>query len=180
MPRSRKINQDKVQASLDTPCPKCGFSITPAQIRRVDFERVECPKCGEKFQPNLDLPLSEFLQGPIGAFVGTTGTGTKFEDVPLVENLGFGTGCVLISPGIRCQTSDCPRNLAGGFSNQHRKPDFRGSVKPSAASKSRSLCEFVRGIPVLSSQRSPRLAPQVGQENASTCLGVRSLDFIPT
>ncbi len=49
MTRSRKINRDKVQASLDTPCPKCGLSISPAMIRRVDFDRVECPKWGEKF-----------------------------------------------------------------------------------------------------------------------------------
>lgn len=36
--------------------------------------------------------LVEFLlQGAIGAFVGTTAIGTKFEDVPFVENLGFGT-----------------------------------------------------------------------------------------
>jgi hypothetical protein len=36
--------------------------------------------------------LSGFLlQGPISAFVGTTAIGTKHEDAPLVENLGFGT-----------------------------------------------------------------------------------------
>jgi len=35
------------------------------------------------------------------------------------------------------------------------------------------------GISMLSSQRSLRLAPQVRQGNASTCLGVSSLDFIP-
>ena len=34
------------------PCPGCGFPILLAQIRRVDFERAECPKCGEKFQSN--------------------------------------------------------------------------------------------------------------------------------
>ena len=31
------------------------------------------------------------LQGPISAFVGTTGIGTSFEDIPLVEDLGSGT-----------------------------------------------------------------------------------------
>jgi hypothetical protein len=25
-----------------------GFTITPDLVNRVDFERVECPKCGEK------------------------------------------------------------------------------------------------------------------------------------
>jgi hypothetical protein len=34
-------------------------------------------------------------------------------------------------------------------------------------------------MPVLSSQRSPRFAPQVGQANAATCFGVRSLAFMP-
>jgi uncharacterized protein (UPF0212 family) len=53
MPRLRKINREKVQVSLDTTCPKCGFSISPAQIRRVDVEQVVCPECGEKFQPGL-------------------------------------------------------------------------------------------------------------------------------
>jgi ribosomal protein S27AE len=49
MPRSRKINLEKVRASLDQTCPKCGFTIAPNQVKRVDFERMECPKCGEKF-----------------------------------------------------------------------------------------------------------------------------------
>ena len=36
--------------------------------------------------------LSKFLlHGPISAFVGTIGIGTNVEDIPLVENLGFGT-----------------------------------------------------------------------------------------
>jgi ribosomal protein S27AE len=50
MPRSRKINLKKVLASLNTMCPKCGFTIAPDQVKRVDFERMECPKCGEKFK----------------------------------------------------------------------------------------------------------------------------------
>jgi ribosomal protein S27AE len=49
--RSRKINLEKVLASLDKTCPKCGFTITPDLVKRLDFERMECPKCGEKFQP---------------------------------------------------------------------------------------------------------------------------------
>jgi predicted RNA-binding Zn-ribbon protein involved in translation (DUF1610 family) len=49
---SRKINLAKVQASLDAVCPKCGGLISPAQIRRIDFERIECPVCGERFAPS--------------------------------------------------------------------------------------------------------------------------------
>jgi ribosomal protein S27AE len=49
MARSRKINREKVLASLDKTCPKCGFTITPDLVKRVDFERIECPECGRSF-----------------------------------------------------------------------------------------------------------------------------------
>ena len=48
-PRSRKINREKVLTSLNKAGPKCGFTITPDLVKRVDFERIECPECGEKF-----------------------------------------------------------------------------------------------------------------------------------
>jgi predicted RNA-binding Zn-ribbon protein involved in translation (DUF1610 family) len=51
MPHKQKINLDKVRAVLDTSCPKCGDSIAPADLRRVDSERIECPECGERFIP---------------------------------------------------------------------------------------------------------------------------------
>jgi hypothetical protein len=47
MPRSRKINLAKVRASLDAVCPKCGKVIPPAEVRRIDFERIEC-RCAER------------------------------------------------------------------------------------------------------------------------------------
>jgi ribosomal protein S27AE len=50
MPRKQKINLEKVRASLNTLCPKCGYAITPDKIRRIDFERMECPECGERFK----------------------------------------------------------------------------------------------------------------------------------
>jgi DNA-directed RNA polymerase subunit RPC12/RpoP len=59
MPRSRKINLEKVQASLDAVCPKCGALIPPAEVRRVDFERIECPVCGERFVPNPEARMRE-------------------------------------------------------------------------------------------------------------------------
>jgi hypothetical protein len=69
------------------------------------------------------ISLSEFLlQGPIGTLVGTTAIATKHEDVAFVEDLGFGTCGVLVSPSIRCRASDCPRsaaNLEEGFWIQH-------------------------------------------------------------
>jgi hypothetical protein len=51
MTRSRKINLEKVRASLDALCPKCGKLIPPAEMRRIDFERMERLACGERFVP---------------------------------------------------------------------------------------------------------------------------------
>ncbi len=51
MARARKIDLEKVQASLDAVCTKCGKVIPPAEVRRIDFERIECPVCGERFVP---------------------------------------------------------------------------------------------------------------------------------
>jgi hypothetical protein len=44
-------DQSRVLASLDKVCPKCAHVITPAKVRRIDFERIECPVCGERFAP---------------------------------------------------------------------------------------------------------------------------------
>jgi predicted RNA-binding Zn-ribbon protein involved in translation (DUF1610 family) len=49
MPSRKKINLEKVLASLDAVCPKCGKLITPAEMQRIDFERMKCPACGELF-----------------------------------------------------------------------------------------------------------------------------------
>jgi len=51
MPSARKINLEKVRAALDAVCPKCRKVIPPAEVRRIDFERIECPACGEQFVP---------------------------------------------------------------------------------------------------------------------------------
>jgi len=49
MPSRKKIDLQKVLASLNSPCPKCGHEITPAEIKRVTWDEIECPKCGERF-----------------------------------------------------------------------------------------------------------------------------------
>jgi hypothetical protein len=49
MPSRKKINLEKVLASLDAKCPKCGKVVPPADVRRIDFDRIECPVCGECF-----------------------------------------------------------------------------------------------------------------------------------
>jgi hypothetical protein len=50
-PRKQKINLEKVRASLDTICTKCGEAITPDKLSRIDPYRVECPVCHEPFAP---------------------------------------------------------------------------------------------------------------------------------
>ena len=54
MPRKQKINSEKVEAALNTLCPKCGYVIPPAEIRRYDFDTVKCPKCKEHFVTTKD------------------------------------------------------------------------------------------------------------------------------
>ncbi|MGB8784361.1 MAG: hypothetical protein WCD02_14675 [Terriglobales bacterium] len=49
MPARKKINLEKVLASLATPCPHCGYQIPPAEVRRVSFTQMRCPKCGVIF-----------------------------------------------------------------------------------------------------------------------------------
>jgi ribosomal protein S27AE len=45
----KKIDLKTVLASLNTTCPSCGYSISPAEIVRIDFERMLCPKCAAVF-----------------------------------------------------------------------------------------------------------------------------------
>jgi hypothetical protein len=45
--------------SLNTSCPKCGYSIPPSQIARIDFERVHCPECREQFIPGAGKPRQQ-------------------------------------------------------------------------------------------------------------------------
>ena len=51
MPSRKKIDYEKVFAALNTTCPKCGRVIEPQEIRRVNFEEMLCPGCGERFIP---------------------------------------------------------------------------------------------------------------------------------
>ena len=51
MPRGKKIDLNAVLACLDTVCRKCGKTITPPQVQRIDFERMKCPACGDMFVP---------------------------------------------------------------------------------------------------------------------------------
>jgi hypothetical protein len=55
----KKINLDNVRASLATPCPYCGHEITPAELRRIDFNHVRCPKCEATFTPGKPNFLPE-------------------------------------------------------------------------------------------------------------------------
>jgi len=48
---TRKINLEKVRASLSTLCPKCGYQIPPNEIQRTGFTEMRCPKCLAVFTP---------------------------------------------------------------------------------------------------------------------------------
>jgi ribosomal protein S27AE len=56
MPSRNKVDLQKVLASMNTTCPKCGRVIQPAEIRRISFDEMVCPKCGETFQPSRKAP----------------------------------------------------------------------------------------------------------------------------
>jgi ribosomal protein S27AE len=58
MPR-KKIDLKKVLACLDAVCPNCQRVIPPAEIRRLDFDRMKCPACGEAFVPSRTAKLAE-------------------------------------------------------------------------------------------------------------------------
>ena len=48
---ARIIQRIGGEASLNKICPKCGFTITPDLVKRVEFDLIECAKCGERFCP---------------------------------------------------------------------------------------------------------------------------------
>jgi ribosomal protein S27AE len=60
MPKN-KVNLSNVLAALNTTCPLCGYSITPSEIVRIDFERQKCPKCGETFDAGKVRRAGSFM-----------------------------------------------------------------------------------------------------------------------
>ena len=48
--QKNNINRAKVLAALNTICPSCGLSISPAEIVRIDSTRMRCPKCEHVFE----------------------------------------------------------------------------------------------------------------------------------
>jgi hypothetical protein len=44
MPARKKIDLEKVKASLATPCPQCGYQIPPAEVRRISVTEMRCAK----------------------------------------------------------------------------------------------------------------------------------------
>jgi hypothetical protein len=56
-----KINRAQVMAALNTTCPSCGYSISPAEIVRIDFELLS--GCAAPSAERLFLPsLSEYAK----------------------------------------------------------------------------------------------------------------------
>jgi len=51
--REHATEEDRSPESVGcarTICPKCGHTIMPAEIRRIDFDRMRCPKCEQIFE----------------------------------------------------------------------------------------------------------------------------------
>jgi ribosomal protein S27E len=42
----RKLDPEKIRASLNVQCTLCGAELLPSQQVRLDFERLRCTKCG--------------------------------------------------------------------------------------------------------------------------------------
>ena len=57
-----KSTERLVLAALNTICPSCGFSISPAEAVRIDFERMLCPKCGHAFEVGNSRKPQEIAQ----------------------------------------------------------------------------------------------------------------------
>ncbi len=51
MPHKENIDLAAVRACLDTVCAKCGHHIPPAEVQRIDFDKMKCPACGKTFKP---------------------------------------------------------------------------------------------------------------------------------
>ena len=47
----RKLDLEKIRASLVTVCPHCNAILGPEEQNRIDFEHMKCPRCGETFIP---------------------------------------------------------------------------------------------------------------------------------
>jgi uncharacterized protein (UPF0212 family) len=50
LPR-RKLDHEKIRASLNVKCPRCGAELPPDKQVRIDFEHLQCPTCGQTFTP---------------------------------------------------------------------------------------------------------------------------------
>jgi ribosomal protein S26 len=50
----RKLDREKILASLNVKCTRCGAIIPPDKQMRIDFERMQCPDCKELFKAEED------------------------------------------------------------------------------------------------------------------------------
>lgn len=58
MRRRGKLDLEKIRASLNTPCPHCGHSITQEERTHVDTEHLECPQAGRDLSPARAIQAS--------------------------------------------------------------------------------------------------------------------------
>lgn len=49
MPPRRKLDLEKIRAALNVRCPHCSVDLAPSERVRLDFEHLQCTKCGQTF-----------------------------------------------------------------------------------------------------------------------------------
>jgi ribosomal protein S26 len=47
----RKLDREKIRASLNVKCTHSSATIPPDKQMRIDFEHLRCPSCGQTFTP---------------------------------------------------------------------------------------------------------------------------------
>jgi len=60
MPSRKKIDLQKIRASLNLICPICQCEITPGQILRITFEEINCPHCDSIVKPQKKQAPADF------------------------------------------------------------------------------------------------------------------------
>ena len=52
----RKLDLEKIRAALNVQCPHCGADLAPNERVRLDFDHLQCTKCGHTFTPEKHTP----------------------------------------------------------------------------------------------------------------------------
>jgi len=85
---------EKLAIKIEKDARDCEISTREAILAAQPTEKRSAFHSGfDEWRDRLCASATEYYNNcfPISAFVGTTGTGTKWEDAPFIESLGTGT-----------------------------------------------------------------------------------------